>query len=184
MLFIIIIYTYIHIYIYPYDLRSSDDFILSIFIPQNRYDMCRRRKGGRCTKGTAGMVYYIAITLLLFFFFFFYILSFQLSCNTIFHHVASASLYIVLTVLLAVLIAMVRSLTGIVEGLLTGLERKIYFFYTRDSRGLASYVASFFFFFRLNYFSGREYLPRVTPRVTPCARARNERKITGGQHRI
>jgi len=40
-----------------------DDFILPIFISQNRYDMCRRRKGGRCTKGTAGMVYYIAITL-------------------------------------------------------------------------------------------------------------------------
>lgn len=33
--------------------------MFSIFIPQNRYDMCRRRKGGRCTKGTAGMVCYI-----------------------------------------------------------------------------------------------------------------------------
>lgn len=44
------------------------------FIPQNRYDMCRRRKGGRCTKGTAGMVYYIAITLYSFFFFFFFLI--------------------------------------------------------------------------------------------------------------
>lgn len=26
-----------------------------IFLPSFRYDMCRRRKGGRCTKGTAGM---------------------------------------------------------------------------------------------------------------------------------
>lgn len=58
-----------NVYYNSYVLFPSDDFILSIFIPQNRYDMCRRRKGGRCTKGTAGMVYYIAITLYSFFFF-------------------------------------------------------------------------------------------------------------------
>lgn len=41
--------------------------------------MCRRRKGGRCTKGTAGMVYYIAITLH-FFFFLIFVQHFSLAC--------------------------------------------------------------------------------------------------------
>lgn len=90
-IFFNIFYTSVYLFYYVDSLFThfySDNFILSIFIPQNRYDMCRRRKGGRCTKGTAGMVCYIAITLYLLFLLTIFI-TYLLWCS------AFAGLYIV-----------------------------------------------------------------------------------------
>lgn len=40
---------------FPYCLKSNTTNLFPIQIKTKlRYDMCRRRKGGRCTKGTAG----------------------------------------------------------------------------------------------------------------------------------